>query len=120
MSRFSFQKRVQSFKYAFKGIAHVFANEHNMWIHLIAAFCVVFAGFYFKVDTTEWLMIIVSIGMVIAAELFNSAIEKMVDLVSPGRNEKAGLIKDIAAGAVLICAITAAVIGCIIFLPKII
>ena len=118
MGKFSVIKRVQSFKYAFKGIAHVFVHEHNMWIHLLASVCVVFAGFYFHINSTEWVFITLAIGMVIAAEIFNSAIEKLVDFISPNQNEKAGLIKDIAAGAVLICALTAAIIGCIIFIPK--
>ena len=120
MKNFSIKQRIQSFRYAFKGIAHVFTNEHNVWIHLIAALCVIIAGFYFHVDTTEWMMILFAIGLVISAELFNSSVEKLVDLISPGQNEKAGLIKDIAAGAVLICAIASAVIGLIIFIPKIV
>ena len=118
MKKFSVIKRVQSFKYAFKGITHVFVQEHNMWIHLFAAVCVVFVGFYFNINAIEWGLVFFAIGMVIAAEIFNSAIEKLVDLFSTEQNEKAGLIKDIAAGAVLVCAITAALIGLIIFIPK--
>jgi len=118
MGKFSAIKRVQSFKYAFKGIAHVFVQEHNMWIHLLAAVCVVYAGFYFHINSNEWIFITIAIGLVIAAEMVNSAIEKLVDFISPEQNIKAGLIKDIAAGAVLICAISAAIIGCIIFIPK--
>ena len=65
----------------------------------------------------EWIAVILCIGMVIGAELFNSAIERIVDLVSPQRHPLAGQIKDIAAGAVLICALTALIIGLIIFIP---
>lgn len=118
MSKFSIKARIKSFRYAFKGITYVFANEHNMWIHLLATVCVMCAGFYFHLNITEWLFISLAIGLVIAAELVNSAIEKVVDFISPNFNEQAGLIKDIAAGAVLVCAIAAAIIGLIIFLPK--
>ncbi len=120
MKPFSIKKRIQSFGFAFKGIAHVFANEHNMWIHLCAAFCVIVSGFYFHIDRTEWLFVLLCIGGVIAAELVNSAIEKLVDLVSPQQNINAGLIKDIAAGAVLIIAIVSVIVGAIIFIPKIV
>ena len=118
MKKFSVTKRIQSFKYAFKGIAHVFAHEHNMWIHLLAAVCVVVLGFYLNINSTEWMLIVFAIALVIAAEIFNSAIEKVVDFISSNQNKKAGLIKDISAGAVLICAIAAAIIGCVIFIPK--
>ena len=118
MEKFSVTKRVQSFTYAFKGIAQVFAHEHNMWLHLIAATCVVTAGFYLNINETEWMLIFFAIALVISAEIFNSAIEKLVDFISPNQNIKAGLIKDISAGAVLICAIAAAIIGCVIFIPK--
>jgi diacylglycerol kinase (ATP) len=120
MKKFSLKKRIQSFGFAFKGIAHVFAHEHNMWIHLCAALCVTVAGFYFHIDSTEWLFVLLCIGGVIAAELINSAIEKLVDLVSPQYNINAGLIKDIAAGAVLIMAIVSVIVGLIIFIPKLI
>lgn len=71
--------------------------------------------FFFGITRTEWIVIILCIGVVIAAELFNTAIEKLVDLVSPERHPIAGQVKDIAAGAVLVCAVAAAIIGIIIF-----
>ncbi len=117
--QFSLSERFKSFQFAWNGMVKVFVNEHNMWIHLFAALAVVVAGFYFELNNTEWMMICIAIAMVIAAEMFNSSIEKLVDLVSPEQNEKAGLIKDIAAGAVLVCAIFAVIIGLIIFIPKI-
>jgi len=73
--------------------------------------------FFFGITRTEWIVIILCIGVVIAAELFNTAIERLVDLVSPERHPIAGQVKDIAAGAVLVCAVAAAIIGIIIFLP---
>lgn len=78
---------------------------------------VIIAGIVLGITRTEWIMVVMCIGTVIAAELFNTAIEKLVDLVSPERHPVAGRVKDIAAGAVLICAVAAAIIGLIIFIP---
>lgn len=116
--RFSVAARKRSFHYAWKGMKRVFKVEHNMWIHLCAAAAVVFAGFCFHIGNMQWVMLTLAIGMVITAELFNSAIEELVNLVSPDYHEKAGLVKDIAAGAVLIAAIAAAVIGLLVFVPE--
>ncbi len=112
-------KRALSFKYAFKGIFTAIKTQANLRIHLFAAILVTAMGFYFQISRAEWILVILAIGVVISAELFNSAIEFLTDLVSPGQNETAGKVKDIAAGAVLISAISAAIIGLIIFLPKI-
>lgn len=84
---------------------------------MIAAMAVIIAGIVLGITRTEWIMVVMCIGTVIAAELFNTAIEKLVDLVSPERHPVAGQVKDIAAGAVLICAVAAAIIGLIIFIP---
>lgn len=113
------RKRMLSFKYAFKGIWVVVSSEINFQIHLIAAIIALIMGFYFNLTKGEWIVILLCFAIVMAAEAINSAIEKLVDLVSPGIHPQAGKIKDIAAGAVLITAIIAAIIGCIIFLPKI-
>lgn len=80
---------------------------------------VIISGFIFKISITEWIICIVLFGLVITAELINTAIETTVDIVMPEKNEKAKLAKDLAAGAVLVSAITSAIIGIIIFLPKI-
>lgn len=113
------RKRIQSFKYAFKGIHNVVSSEINFRIHLAAALMVSLSGFYFRISGDEWLVVLLCFAMVMAAEAFNSAIEELVDFVSPGQHPKAGKVKDIAAGAVLIATIGAAVIGCLIFFPKI-
>ena len=86
-------------------------------IHCVAIITVTIAGFYFGITRNEWIAIILCFGMVLAAEGFNTAIERLVNLVSPEHNPIAGDVKDIAAGAVLICAIVAAIIGVIIFMP---
>ena len=111
------KKRIKSFGYAFKGIASLLKKEHNAWIHCLAIVVVTSLGFYFHITPTEWCIVLLCFGMVLAAEGFNTAIERLVDLVSPERHPVAGDLKDVAAGAVLICAIAAAIIGCIIFLP---
>lgn len=111
------KKRIKSFGYAFKGIASLLKKEHNAWIHCMAIVVVTSLGFYFHITPTEWCIVLLCFGMVLAAEGFNTAIERLVDLVSPERHPVAGDVKDVAAGAVLICAIAAAIIGCIIFLP---
>lgn len=114
------KKCVQSFQHAFKGLFFLFKDQQNAWIHLFAAVGVIVAGFFFRLSTTEWILVVFAIGFVFSAELFNSAIEEIVNLISPEYNKKAGLVKDLAAAAVLISAITAAIIGLIIFIPKII
>ncbi len=115
----AFRKRLNSFVYAFKGIAHAFKTQANFRIHLLISALVIMGGFWYGISTAEWIWIIFAIGMVISAELFNTALEILTDLVSPCKNEKAGKAKDLAAGAVLMAAITAAAIGLVIFLPKI-
>ena len=111
------QKRIKSFAYAFQGIASFLKKEHNAWIHCTAIVVVTGAGFHFDITSTEWCVVLLCFGMVLAAEAFNTAIERLVNLVSPDYHPIAGDVKDVAAGAVLICAIVAAIIGMIVFLP---
>ena len=113
------KKRIQSFGYAGKGIWAVLSSEPNMKIHLAVAVLVVFAGFFFQISTAEWIACILCFGLVFTTEMINTAIESIVDLVSPTRQELAGKAKDIAAGAVLISALVSAIVGLIIFVPKV-
>ena len=115
---FTLRKRLRSFKFAGNGIRLLIAHEHNAWIHCFAAVCVTIAGWSIGLSSIEWIAIVFAIAMVLAAEAVNSSIEALADLVSPGYNEAIKRTKDLAAGAVLILAIGAATIGCIIFLPK--
>lgn len=78
------------------------------------------AGFYFKINTTEWLFQVLAIGLIMSVEGLNTAIEKIADFIHPDYHERIGFIKDIAAGAVFFSAITAIIIGLIIYMPKII
>ena len=113
------EKRIKRFGYAFKGIVSLIRKEHNAWIHCTAIVLVTMGGFYFGITPTEWCIVVLCFGIVLAAEGLNTAIERLVDLVSPDFHPIAGDVKDIAAGAVLICAIAAAIIGGIIFIPYI-
>lgn len=107
----SFDKSVS---YALKGLRLAFKDNH-MKVHLLIAALVIGAGFFFKITQTEWLVCFIVMGMVIGMEVINTAIEHFVDLVEPNHNPRAGAIKDLAAGAVLVAAITAVVCGIIIF-----
>ena len=113
------KKRIESFKFAFQGIGHFVKSEPNVIIHLIAAIFAVILGLFFGINNTEWCLVIFAIGIVLSAEAFNTALEYLTDLVSPDYNELAGKTKDVAAAAVLLTAIAAALVGVIIFLPKI-
>ena len=114
---YDFKKQIRSFGYAWKGIRCVVGKEQNLSFHFITTVCVVVAGCFFHITRMEWIAVLLCIGMVIGAEMFNSAVERIVDLVSPQRHPLAGQIKDIAAGAVLVCALTAMIVGLIIFVP---
>ena len=113
------KSRLNSFRNAFNGLWQVLKDEINSKIEVFAALVTVGSGFYFEISKVEWLWVISCIGIVLMAEAFNAALEHIVDLDHPQHGEKAGLIKDISAGAVLIVAITAAIIGLLIFIPKI-
>jgi diacylglycerol kinase (ATP) len=112
------RKFIRGFGYALNGIWHATATQLNFRVHLVAAIIAVYAGYALHISKDEWLWIILCIAMVLVAELFNTALEFLTDLVSPDYNKKAGLAKDMGAGAVLITAICALVIGLIIFVPK--
>ena len=109
----------QSFYYAFKGIQSNLLTERNLVIHFCVAIAVVTCSLIFEISKTEWLICLLLFGIVISTELFNTAIEAAIDICMPEINPKAKLAKDTAAGAVLIIAIIAAIIGLIIFLPKV-
>ena len=113
------KKIINSFKYAIEGFISSFKTERNMKIHVLAMAVVVALGFYFKLNSIEWCFITTAIALVIGSELLNTAIETIVDMVSPEKNPKAKLAKDISAAAVLAFAIGAFIVGTLIFIPKI-
>ncbi len=118
--KFSTRNRIRSFSFAIKGIVSLIKNEHNARVHLVAVVAVVMLGVVFETEPVEWLFVVVAIGIVFITELFNTAIERLADVVEPEWNEKIRLVKDYSAGAVLVAAITAAVIGGWIFIPEIV
>lgn len=116
----SIKRLRKSFGYAFKGIDDVIEHEPNMKIHVVVAILVVIMAFILKVSVIEWIILVLLIGAVLAAETINTTIENLVDMYTKEYDEKAKIVKDTAAGTVLILAITSAIIGLIIFVPKII
>ena len=114
------KKLINSFKYAFKGIGSSLKSERNMKIHFAMMVLVIIAGIFLNISMWEWIICFILFGLVISLEMVNTAIEIVVDMVSPEYNLKAGHVKDIAAGAVLVNAIVAFIVGLLIFLPKII
>jgi diacylglycerol kinase len=111
----------KSFYFAFKGIADLFSGRHpNAIVHLLAVVTVCIAGYFFKISSFEWLVIVLCFMAVITLEAVNSAIEYVVDLVSPDYHPLAEKAKDMAAGAVLLAALGSIIIAAIVFLPKII
>lgn len=113
------KKRIKSFGYAFQGIGSFLRKEPNAWIHCTAVVVVTSLGLYYGISATEWCIVILCFGLVLMAEAFNTAIERLVDLVSPDFHPLAGTIKDVAAGAVLLGAIAVAIVGGILFIPYI-
>lgn len=118
--RFTIRKRLRSFRFAFGGIKTMIKNEHNSRVHFVALVAVIIVGIVLKIELLEWVAISIVSGVVILTELLNSAIEKLADFVEPAWNEKIGSIKDYCAGAVLISALIAVIVGGLIFIPKII
>ena len=112
---FSILKRAKSFTHAGRGVWLYLKITHNAWIHLVIFVGAILFGFYFEITSTEWVMLVFAGGMVLTAEAFNTAIEIDIDLTSPEYHPYARDTKDVAAGAVLISAVTAFVIGVIIF-----
>lgn len=114
------KKLINSFKYAIQGLGAAIKTEQNMKIHIVAMILVVVVGIILKISKLDWIICIILFGLVISAELTNTAIETVVDIASPEINPKAKLAKDIAASSVLVLAIVAVIVGLIIFIPKII
>lgn len=110
-----FKKLIKSFGYAFRGIGLAIRDELNMRIHVVAVLTVTIAGIFTGLDATEWSAIFLCYGLVLAMETMNSAVENLVDLVHPENNPKAGKIKDMAAGAVLLTAIISTAVAVSIF-----
>ena len=108
----------KSFGYAFQGIFNTIRTERNIKIHCVAAILVTIFGIWLQISKTEWMICFILFGLILALELVNTAVEATVDLFTEERKSLAKKAKDAAAGAVLIAAIFAVVIGILIFIPK--
>lgn len=109
-----------SFGHALEGLSYVMKTQPNFRFHLIATICVTLMGIYFSISLPEWLLLVFTINMVVVAEMLNTSVESMVDLITLERREDAKIAKDVSAGMVLVSAVFSVIIGIIIFLPKII
>ena len=112
-----FKSRGKSFQFAFEGIEHVFKTQQNAWIHLIVIAVVIILTFWLEIPFSEAAIIFLTIGMVLGAEFINTAIEALVDLVSPDHHHLAKITKDVCAAAVLIYAVAAVFVGICLFGP---
>jgi len=109
-----------SFQHAFDGIVYTVKSQPNFRFHLLASICATLLGIYFQISLIEWLVIIFTINMVLVAEMVNTSIESVIDLITLERRQDAKIAKDVSAGMVLVSAVLAICIGFVIFLPKII
>ncbi len=114
------KRLTNSFKYAFEGIVQAYIGEQNLKIHSVIACLVILFGFILKISYVEWLVCLILIGLVLMAEFFNTSIEYLVDLASSEIHPLAKATKDTASAGVLMMAIISAIIGLIIFVPKLI
>lgn len=110
---------MQSFVDAGRGLVTVLRTEWNFRIHAVVALLITIAGVVFRISEGEWLAVVLSVGLVFMAEVFNTALEYLADAVHPEADRGVGMAKDAAAGGVLIAAVAAAVVGAIVFLPKV-
>jgi len=113
------ERRIHSFKYAFKGIARVVETQANMRIHMLVSIIVIVAACYLRISSNHWCILILTILMVLVAEMFNTAIESICDAVTKEQNRHIAVAKDVSAAAVLVTAIGAVIIGLLIFIPYI-
>ena len=119
-SKFSFADRLQSFRYAFRGITELLRGEHNFRIHLAVLIVVIAAGIFFSISSSSWLAIIIVSALVLVSESFNTSVEKLADIINPEPDERIRKAKDIGAAAVLISAIASVIAGLVIFVPHLI
>lgn len=114
-----FQREWNSFRVAGKGLWYLIRTEKHVYFHLFASIIAILLGYLLDISRLEWCLVFLTIGLVISTEALNTAIEVLVDLVEQKHNKKAGLVKDLAAGAVLFASFVAVVVGLLIYLPKI-
>ena len=113
-----FIDRIKSISYAINGVVHLIKTENSIKAQLFIGLLITILGFIYNISATEWIIQIACIGIILTAESLNTAIEKIADFIHPDYHKKIGVIKDVAAGAVVFSAITSIIIGCIIYIPK--
>lgn len=111
------RSRLPAFRHAFSGLGYVLRTQKNAWIHALTTFLVIALALWLHLDLTRWALLIFAIGLVWLSEAFNTALEAFIDLVNPDTHPLARIAKDTAAAAVLVAAITAAIIGFLILGP---
>jgi len=110
--------RLKSIGFAVRGAIKLITTEHSVMVQSSIAVIMIVAGFYFHISREEWMMQVLAFGLVLAVESLNTAIEKIADFIHPEFHSRIGLIKDIAAGAVMFAALAAIVVGLLIYVPK--
>ena len=119
-NKFGIGQRLASFRYALAGILFMLRTQHNAWLHLVITVAVIVAGFVLQVSAADWRWLVVAIALVWVAETMNTAFEYVCNVISPEFHSSVQKAKDIAAGAVLICATGSACLGLMVFLPYLI
>lgn len=108
---------LKPFAHAISGIWSALRSERNMKIHVVAMIVVLLLGWYLDIERSDWLILCILFGLVISAELMNTAVEKLCDLVQPEKDERVKFIKDVAAGSVFVASLIALITGVILFYP---
>lgn len=113
------RKRLKSFVFAIQGLKFFFVTQPHAKVHLVLTLLAVGSGYALGISKTDWLAVTLAIGLVLVAEATNTALEELVNFVSPDYHKQAGIVKDVAAGAVLLAAIIAFAVGLLVFIPPI-
>jgi diacylglycerol kinase len=119
-TRFSWHARAKSFTYAWSGIKAILQTEHNTWIHLAFTIVATILGFVLHISRVEFMVLIIVMALVWVTEMLNTCIEKTMDFITLEQHPQIKIVKDIAAAAVLVMSMAAVVVGCLIFIPKLI
>jgi len=112
--------RLRSFRHAFRGLGLVLARERNAWIHVVAAVVALMAAVWLGLSRAETALVVVTIALVLAAEVVNTVVERLLDLVHPDHSERVRAIKDMSAAAVLVTALGALTVAGLLFLPRLV
>lgn len=114
------KKRVVGFRFAWAGLKSIIRKESNFQLHLLATVIVFVLGIFLQLSLIEWAIISLTVGLVLVAEMINSAVERIMDFIEPGYHETVKMVKDISAGAVLVAAVISVIVGLLILGPKLI